>query len=177
MHNAGLVLCHATTKGGRLYILDEMVDVSYTSCIITSTEVPKSRPTHDITEFLAACQGDGRHPSHVVLMGGVGRTAARDFSLKTKAVVLAFIAAGGLENLEFVNSLPFRLSDEIPPPLCDAYTFTSGFTVGYISFFYSEPNEKWVIKSFHRDHACGPTMMEIALRDAGLLPAHIHGGE
>lgn len=82
-----------------------------------------------------------------------------------------------LQDLEFVNSLPFRLSTEIPPPICDAYNFKSGFSIGYISFFYSESNRKWVIKSFHRDDKCGPTAMEIAFRNAGLLPGSLEGSE
>ena len=148
-----------------------MIDLSYTLCIINTTVVPKQQPIYDFNDFLEACKGDRRKPSSVVLRGGVGKTASKDFSLKTRDAILAFITGGGLENLEYVNSLPFRLSAEIPPPICDAYNFKSGFSVGYISFFYSESNRKWVIKSFHRDDKCGPTAMEVALRNAGLLPA------
>lgn len=131
--------------------------------------MPKPQPEYDIKDFLKACKENGRQPSKVVLMGGVLRTASSDFSLKTKEAILAFINAGGLENLEFINSIPFRLSSEVPPPNCDAYHFNSGFTIGYISFFYSELSKHWVIKSFHRDDKCGPTVMEIALRNAELL--------
>ncbi len=126
---------------------------------------------------MKACKGNGGKPSIVVLEGSVRRTADRDFNLKTREAILSFIAAGGLEDLEFINALPFRLSTEIPPPICDAYHFKSGFSIGYISFFYSEPNKKWVIKSFHRDDACGPTAMEIALRNAELLPESLEGSE
>ena len=110
-------------------------------------------------------------------MSGVGRTASEEFSLKTREAVLAFIAAGGLEDLAYVNSLPFRLSNEIPPPMCDAYTFRSGFTEGYISFFFSASNKKWVIKSFHRNNTCGPTVMGAALIKAGLLPENLERSE
>jgi hypothetical protein len=139
--------------------------------------VPKPQPEYDIKDFIRACKGNGRRSSIVALEGGVRRTADRDFNLKTREAILSFIAAGGLEDLEFINALPFRLSTEIPPPICDAYHFKSGFSIGYISFFYSEPNKKWVIKSFHRDDACGPTAMEIALRNAELLPESLEGSE
>ena len=139
--------------------------------------MPKPQPEYDIKDFVEACKANGGKPSIVALEGRVRRTADRDFNLKTREAILSFIAAGGLEDLEFVNSLPFRLSAEIPPPICDAYHFKSGFSIGYISFFYSEPNKKWVIKSFHRDDACGPTAMEIALRSAELLPESLEGSE
>ncbi|MXI86965.1 hypothetical protein [Sphaerochaeta halotolerans] len=139
--------------------------------------MPKPEPEYDIKDFVKACKGNGGKPSIVVLEGRVRRTADRDFNLKTREAILSFIAVGGLEDLEFINALPFRLSTEIPPPICDAYHFKSGFSIGYISFFYSEPNKKWVIKSFHRDDACGPTAMEIALRNAELLPESLEGSE
>lgn len=139
--------------------------------------MPKPQPEYDIKDFLRACKANGRQPSNVVLMGGVLETAASHFSLKTKEALLAFINTGGLEDLEFVNSIEYRRSFEVPPPICDAYHFKSGFSVGYISFFFSESNRKWIIKSFHRDDACGPTIMEFALRKAGLLPACLEGSE
>ena len=139
--------------------------------------MPKPQPEYDIRDFLRACKANGRQPSNVVLMGGVLETAARHFSLKTKGALLAFINSGGLEDLEFVNSIEYRRSAEVPPPICDAYHFKSGFSVGYISFFFSESNRKWIIKSFHRDDAGGPTIMEFALRKARVLPACLEGSE
>ncbi len=139
--------------------------------------MPKPQPKYDIKDFIKACKGDRGQPSKVALEGRVRRTADRDFSLKTKEAILAFIVVGGLEDIEFVNSKPYELSTEIPPPICDAYNFRSGYAYGYISFFYSESNKKWVIKSFHRDDKCGPTAMEIALRNAGLLPESLEGSE
>lgn len=56
--------------------------------------------------------------------------------MKQQQAILAFINAGGLEDLEFVNSIEYRRSFEVPPPICDAYHFKSGFSVGYISFFF-----------------------------------------
>lgn len=132
--------------------------------------MPKPQPKYDIKDFLKACKGDRSQPSKVALEGRVRSTADRDFSLKTREAILAFIAEGGLEELEFVNSIPYRLSAEVPPPFCDAYVFKSGYTVGYISFFCSVSNNKWIIKSFHRSDECGPTAIEDAFRKAGLLP-------
>ena len=139
--------------------------------------MPKPQPEYDIKDFIRACKGNGGRSSIVALEGGVRRTADRDFNLKTRKAILSFIATGGLENFEFVNSIQYRRSAEIPPPICDAYHFKSGFSIGYISFFYSESNKKWVIKSFHRDDACGPTAFEIAFRNAELLPESLEGSE
>jgi hypothetical protein len=139
--------------------------------------VPKPQPEYDIKDFIRACKGNGGRSSIVALEGGVRRTADRDFNLKTREAILSFIASGGLEDLEFVNSIQYRRSTEIPPPICDAYHFKSGFSIGYISFFYSESNKKWVIKSFHRDDACGPTAFEIAFRNAELLTESLEGSE
>lgn len=139
--------------------------------------MPKPQPNNNINDFLEACKENRRQPASVALEGRVRESAAKDFSLKTREALLAFIAGGGLENLEFVNSIPYRLSDEIPPPFCDAYTFRSGFAIGYVSFFYSEPNKRWIIKSFHRSDACGPTAMELAFRKAGLFAESLKGSE
>jgi hypothetical protein len=144
-------------------------------CIIYITAVSKPQPKYDINDFLKACGKDNLQPSLVSLVRGVRKTAAEDFSLKTRLALLAFIAEGGLEKLEFINSRPYRISNEVPPPICDAYRFKSGFTIGYISFFYSEFQKKWIIKSFHRSDECGPSAMEIALKNANLLPENLEG--
>jgi hypothetical protein len=77
-----------------------MIDLSYTLCIISIVEVPKSQPKYKINDFLDACKGGRRQPSRVALEGRVRGSAAKDFSLKTKDAILAFITGGGLENLE-----------------------------------------------------------------------------
>lgn len=139
-----------------------MIDLYYTLCIIKSIAVPRPQPEYDIKDFVKACKGNGGNPSIVTLEGGVRRTADRDFGLKTRGATLSFIASGGLEDLECVKSIQYRRRTEIPPPNCDAYHFKSGFSLGYISFFYSESSKKWVLKSLHRDDACGPTVFEVA---------------
>lgn len=93
--------------------------------------------------------------------------------MKQQQAILAFINAGGLEDLEFVNSIEYRRSLEVPPPICDAYHFKSGFSVGYISFFFSESNRKWIIKSFHRRAYNNG----ICVKEGGLLPACLEGSE
>lgn len=130
------------------------------------------------------CQNHNRNTisriffGHARVMGVNHRTwCSWEEFLKQQQAILAFINAGGLEDLEFVNSIEYRRSFEVPPPICDAYHFKSGFSVGYISFFFSESNRKWIIKSLHRDDACGPTIMEFALRKAGSLPACLEGSE
>ena len=124
------------------------------------------QPKYVLGEFLKACRNDNKQLARVSLVGGVIRKAVEDFSLKTRKDLLEFIANGGLEELEFVNSIEYRLSDEIPPPFCDAYIFKSGFTQGYISFFFSEFQQKWLIKSFHKSDDCGSSIMEVALQKA-----------
>lgn len=130
----------------------------------------KPRPKYDINDFFKACKEEDKKQSHkVVFVKKVRQTASEDFSLKTKKDLLQFIANDGLEKLTFINSTEYRLSKEIPPPICDAYEFNSGFTLGYIAFFYSEVSKKWIIKSFHKSDKCGPTLFEEAFRKVKLL--------
>jgi len=130
----------------------------------------KRKPEYDINDFVKACKADSHKQPMVTLERGVQQQASKDFSLKTRGEIVSFIARGGLEKLEYINSRPYQLSRDVPPPICDAYNFYSGFALGYISFFFSKSIAKWIIKSFHRDGSCGPTAMEEALRRAGLLP-------
>lgn len=127
----------------------------------------RPEPEYNFDDFLEACK---KNRSQVKFESRVKMTAARDFSLFTQEEILNFIAIGGLENLEFQNSKIYQVSQEIPPPKCDAYTFKSGISEGYISFFYNFQQDTWVIKSFHRDNADEPTMLELALIKAGLSP-------
>jgi ABC-type sulfate transport system substrate-binding protein len=46
---------------------------------------------------------------------------------------------------------------------------TYGFTEGYISFFFSQASQKWIIKSFHRTSDCGETAFTLAFKKVGLL--------
>ena len=131
----------------------------------------KLKAKYCINEFLEACkEAISTKPAKVGLEGWVLKTAAKDFNIKTRKALLEFIVYDGLEGLEFVNSKVFEISDEIPPPFCDGYTFSSGFTKGYIAFFFSEVNQRWIIKSFHRSDDCGETAFAIAFKKVGWVP-------
>jgi hypothetical protein len=130
----------------------------------------KPKPKYDINDFFKACREENKNQSNLVVFEQRVRiTASEDFSLKTKKALLQFIVYGGLEKLTFINSKEYKLSKEIPPPICDAYEFYSGFILGYISFFYSDVSKKWVIKSFHKSDKCGPTLFEVAFRKLEML--------
>jgi len=153
-----------------------VIDLSYTLCIINIARVSRPQPKYTISDFIEACREGDHQPASVTLVRGVLEKSTRDFTIKTKKELLEFIANGGLENLEFINSIEYRISDQIPPPICDAYRFMSGYNQGYISFFFSEFNQRWMIKSFHRSDECGPSALAIALKkacEAGLLPERL----
>lgn len=99
---------------------------------------------YDLEDFISACE------KGVV---EVWRPALRDasyFGIKDRdeRKVLKFISSGGLEDLDFIDSLPLRSSSETPQPLVDDYSFWSGWKKGYIAFFYSLRERQWEIKSF-----------------------------
>lgn len=129
-----------------------------------------SRPNYCFSDFVQACREtlSGKHVS-VGLENWVHKDAYNDFNLTTKSQILEFITAGGLENMEFVNSTHYRISNEFPPPICDAYTFSSGSIRGYISIFYSQQNQRWIIKSLHRCCKRDETDFALAFRKAGML--------
>lgn len=127
------------------------------------------RASYCIDDFLQACKEEVIKGSSIIgLEGWVLRSASRDFNIKTKRSLIEFIAYGGLEDLRFINTSPYRISLEVPPPMCDAYTFSSGFTEGYLAFFFSETNQRWIIKSFHRSFDSSETMFSLAFRKAGI---------
>lgn len=94
----------------------------------------RQQPKYAIEDFIKDCQDQ----KNIALEHGVLASATRDFMLKTKSELLTYITNGKMEELEFINSIPYRNSREIPLPICDAYTFTSGYTSGYISLFISQ---------------------------------------
>ncbi len=101
------------------------------------------------------------------LMGWVVQSAGRDFSLWTQKEILQFIVSGGLQNPVYVKSKEFVRSIEIPPPICDSYRFEFGFDEGYLSYFFSNEQKKWVIKSLHRADEENETTFKLAFRKAG----------
>lgn len=126
--------------------------------------VKKPQPKYDIEEFIKDCEDQ----KNIVLEHGVLARASRDFNLRTRKELLEFIAKGMMDTLECINSVPSRESNDIPPPFCDAYTFTSGYSSGHISFFVSQGSKKWVIPSFHRSNEFDSTLAS-ALEKAGIL--------
>ena len=123
----------------------------------------RQQPKYAIEDFIKDCQDK----ENIAVEYGVLASATKDFMLRTKSELLAFITNGKMEELEFINSIPYRNSNEIPQPFCDAYTFKSGYSSGYISLFVSQKSKKWVIKSFHRSKE-GDTTLALALEKAGL---------
>ena len=131
--------------------------------------MPKPRPEYDINEFLTACyEACEIDLSRVALENWVLDKASDHFNLKTKRALLEFIANGGLQQLEFINSADYRLSKDIPPSKCDSYKFISGFIEGYLSFYYRKVSKRWIIKSFHRLDDSYETTISLAIRKAGL---------
>ncbi len=124
----------------------------------------RQQPKYDIEDFIRDCHDHKK----IVLEYGVIESASRDFNLRTKRALLEYISNEGMEELEFVNSIPYRKSTDIPPPFCDAYTFKSGYSSGYLSFYVSRGSEKWILKSFHRSNEFDYTLA-LALEKAGLL--------
>ena len=100
-------------------------------------------------------------------MGWVVQSAGRDFSLWTQKEILQFIVSGGLQNPVFIHSKEFVRSVGIPPPICDSYRFGFGFDEGYISYFFSNEQKKWVIKSLHRADEGSEATFRLAFRNAG----------
>lgn len=106
--------------------------------------------TYVYEEFVEACRRDLMGKGKVTIDWDVRETAEEDFGLLSRRDILLCIVNGACESMEFENSHPYWKSDERPRPICDAYTFFIGSTLGYISFFYSDHKNQWSIKSFHR---------------------------
>jgi hypothetical protein len=60
------------------------------------------QPYHDIDAFLTACKIWTK--PRVVVLKKAQDDARNDFGLKTSGEILKFIANGGLEQVEFINS-------------------------------------------------------------------------
>lgn len=70
-----------------------------------------------LRKLIEVCASGG-----VFVLPGALKSARDDFSLKTKKELLEFIANGGLERLEFVNSREWENS-HIPGRIAHAYQF------------------------------------------------------
>ena len=127
--------------------------------------------TRNISQYsFATCEETLRGGiGKVTLMGWVVQSAGRDFSLWTQKEILQFIVSGGLQNPVFIHSKEFVRSVEIPAPICDRYRFEFGFDEGYLSYFFSNGQKKWVIKSLHRADEGSETTFRLAFRNAEYL--------
>ena len=122
---------------------------------------------YDFNDFRIEC---GSIKPKVVLINNVQETAYHDFNLVTKSDVLDFIFNNGLENLDFINTKEWEQNpDKFNPIMVDAYEFSSFYKQGYIAFMFNNKTSFWIIKSFKLSDNRNPAM-EIALRNAGLLP-------
>ena len=123
-------------------------------------------PHYNFEDFKSACE-KGRN--YVVVNANVLRDADQGFNLKTESAILEFIANGGIESREFVNSKVWAKNpDKKNPIMVDAYEFRSMSRRGYIAFFQSNKTQKWVLKSLKPSHKRNRSM-EFALRRAGLI--------
>jgi hypothetical protein len=79
---------------------------------------------------------------------------------------LEFIANGGLEELEFINSAHWKNNPDSEKVIfVDAYNFRSRGIFGYIAFFYNPLTQRWIIKSFKQNEETNPALKE-ALKKA-----------
>lgn len=75
------------------------------------------QPYYDFGAFLKACRVRVR--PCVVVLKKAQDSARNDFGLKTSGEILRFIANGGLQQLEFINSKPWEKNpDPSRPNIC-----------------------------------------------------------
>lgn len=107
---------------------------------------------YDFNEFLKACGIPGN-----VTIAYDAKNGAGYFNLLTESAILAFIACGGLENPNYINTDVWHLNPNKPPDVnVDAYSFFSGKKFGYIAFMFLPRTNKWRIKSFKRNNNPNP---------------------
>ena len=92
-------------------------------------------------------------PQNVQVLYDAETNARLQFGLNTKADLIAFIGNGGLQDMSYVNSVPWKNNPkrDIKEIFIDSYKFQSNRKVGYIAFSIGSFNN-YVIKSFHLDH-------------------------
>jgi hypothetical protein len=101
--------------------------------------------TYNLDDFLDACAD----PNRVTVHHDAQEGARSYFHLYTEKDLLTFINGRGLENLQYINTMPWDFNPHKPPDIdIDAYSFYSGMKYGYIAFMYVPKTGKWRIKSF-----------------------------
>ena len=101
-------------------------------------------------EFILSCKNK---PQMIKVIQRELHKSLRYFNLNTKKELLEFIGNGGLEDLTYVNTKPWKKNPDkdISVILVDAYKFRSGRKIGYIAILKGLPGN-FVIKSFHKDN-------------------------
>ncbi len=99
---------------------------------------------YNYKDFEKACKN-----RKVVIHSNAMDGAMKDFYINNENELLDLIVSGDLGELEFINSTPFRLSDDANPPMVDAYDFRFSGRKGYLAFFkIPDRRDKWALKSF-----------------------------
>jgi len=125
------------------------------------------QPYYDVDAFLKACKR-WKKPRVVVLKKALD-DASNDFGLNTSGEILRFIANGGLEQLEFINSKPWENNpDPSMPMIVDGYEFVSLMKRGYVAFMFNTITGYWTIKSFHISDEASLAFVE-AFKKAGFI--------
>src|SRR5665213_138749 len=104
-------------------------------------------PEYDLEILFAIC---GKTQELITIPSRVLNSANEDFDLKDKTEILDFIATGGLEGLNHINTRPLEKNSFGVEVSVDAYSFYTGDKYGYFAF-YLTPNSDWVIKSLKRN--------------------------
>ena len=125
------------------------------------------QPYHDFDAFLKACKVRAR--SRVVVLRKAQDDARNDFGLKTSGEILRFIANGGLEQLEFINSKLWENNpDPSRPVIVDGYEFVSRMKRGYVALMFNKVTGYWTIKSFHISDNANLPFVEV-FKKAGFI--------
>ncbi len=109
-------------------------------------------PAYNLSDFMQCCADQA-----VFVWDPALKTASENFGIHGQDKLQAFISEGGLENLAFVVSEPFRNWKVKPPaPIVDSYTFTTGNKDGYIAFFRNPDVGIFNLKSFKPNEDAKP---------------------
>ena len=104
---------------------------------------------YNFEDFIQYCK---EMPEKVKIEYDAMLNAREQFSLNTKADLLAFIGNNGLEDLEYKNTELWRNNKRKNIKIMiDAYKFRSNEKLGYIAFM-KVPTGNYMIKSFHLDY-------------------------
>ena len=113
---------------------------------------------YDLEDFIQCCK---EKPKTIFIYYEAEFNARHQFGLNTKAELLTFIGNGGLQDITYWNTEPWRLNQNKDQEiLVDAYKFRSNQKPGYIAFMKIIKGN-YAIKSFHLDN------VKLTLKDIG----------